>query len=145
MSITTAKGTVLRLSDLSSPTSPSYTAISEVRSITGPTTKPKVVDITTHDTPLNFMRKLSVLIDPGDLSFEFNFDPSDPTHSFATGMWAQMLGLTRCEFQMIFPNAVGSMQMKGFIGQHEFMVPVDNVLAVKMMFALTDNILASTP
>ena len=140
MAITTAKGTILNISDSASP----YTLapISQVRSITGPTVKPKIVDITTHDTPGYWARKLAVLNEAGEVSFEINFDHLAATHAFATGMWAQLVGLIKNEFSMVFPNAAGTLTMTGYVGQHEFMVPVDNVLAVKIQFALTDAITA---
>ena len=54
MAITSAKGTVLNFSDIASP--PVYAPIGQVRSIAGPTVKPNIVDITTHDT-VGFNRK----------------------------------------------------------------------------------------
>ncbi len=125
MSIQTAKGTVLAISDLASPAT--YVAISQVRSITGPTVKPKIVDITTHDTPGFWARKLAVLIEAGDISFEINFDKTDASHAFSTGMWNQMVGLVKTAFRMTFPAPAsnGVMTMLGYVGQHEFMVPVD--------------------
>ena len=133
--ITTAKGTILSISDTASP--PTYAAISEVRSISGPTVKPKIVDITTHDTQGFWMRKLSVLLDPGEVSFETNYDSTDATQAFTTGMWSQMIALTLNAFKMVFPNSAGTLAMLGYVAQHEFMAPVDNVLAVKFQFALT--------
>jgi predicted secreted protein len=138
MAITTAKGTVLQISDVASP--PVYTNVSQVRSITGPTVKPHVVDITTHDTPGFWRRKMAVLIDAGDISFEINFDHSDVSHAFTTGMWNQMVGLINSGWKMIFPAASGTLTFKGYIGQHEFNVPVDNVLAAKIQVAITDPI-----
>ncbi len=135
MAISTAKGTVLQISDTASP--PSYASISEVRSISGPTVKPKIVDITTHDTQGYWMRKLAVLIDPGEVSFETNYDAADATQAATTGMWNQLIGLILSAFKMIFPNSEGTLAMLGYVGQHEFMAPVDNVLAVKFQFALT--------
>jgi predicted secreted protein len=139
--ITTAKGTILSLSDAASPLS--YSAIGQVRSISGPTVKPKTVDITTHDTPGYWMRKLAVLIDPGDISFEVNFDKTDATHSFTAGMWNQLVGLIKSGLKMVFPNTAGTLTFLGYLGQHEFNVPVDNVLSAKIQIAITDAITAT--
>lgn len=141
MAITTAKGTILRLSNSASPLS--YAAVGQVRSITGPTVKPHIVDITTHDTPGFWRRKISVLNDAGDISFEINFDKADATHAFTTGMWNQLVNLTKSGLQMVFPNSAGTLTFLGYLGQHEFMVPVDNVLAAKIQIAITDAITAS--
>ena len=141
MAITTAKGTVIGLGDSASPST--YGTIGQVRSITGPTTKPNVVDVTTHDTPGYWRRKIAVLIDPGDVSFEVNFDKTDATHSFTTGLWFLMIGLLKRGFKITFPNSAGTLTFDGYVGQHEFTAPVDNVLAAKMMLAITDAITAT--
>ena len=141
MAITTAKGTVLSLSDTASPLS--YSAIGQVRSISGPTVKPKMVEITTHDTPGYWARKMAVLIEAGDISFEVNFDKTDATHSFTTGMWNQLVGLIKSGLKMVFPNTAGTMTFLGYLGQHEFSVPVDNVLSAKIQIAITDAITAT--
>jgi hypothetical protein len=141
MAITTAKGTVLSLSDTASPLS--YSAIGQVRSISGPTVKPKMVEITTHDTPGYWARKMAVLIEAGDISFEVNFDKTDATHSFTTGMWNQLVGLIKSGLKMVFPNTAGTLTFLGYLGQHEFNVPVDNVLSAKIQIAITDAITAT--
>jgi len=156
MAIHTAKGTVLKY-DSTGAAIPVTTGanIGQVRSITGPTVKPKIVDVTTHDTPGFWARKLTVLIEGGDISFEMNWDSTDQTMSFssASSLWQSMVGgtggnppgLTRVALAMIFPYSSGTMNFYGYVSQHEFTVPVDNVLACKIQFAITDNILASVP
>lgn len=125
MAITTAKGTVLKMLTTWVSGGSYTTAIGQVRSITGPTVKPKIVDITTHDTPGFWARKLAVLIEAGDISFEINFDKADATHSFTTGMWNQLVGLVKTGLQMTFPNSAGTLVFPGYVAQHEFAVPVD--------------------
>lgn len=138
MAITTAKGTVVKLSDHASPLS--YSNIGQVRSIAGPTVKPNTVDITTHDTVGYWRRKIAVLIDPGTVSFEVNFDSADATHAFATGMWNQMIQLIKSGFSMVFPNLAGTLSFLGYFSQHEFTCPVDNVLSTKIQIDITDAI-----
>jgi predicted secreted protein len=143
MSISTAKGTILQLSDIASP--PSYVAVSQVRSITGPTVKPKIVDVTAHSTPGFWAAKLAVLIEAGDISFEMNYDSADASHAFATGFWNQMVGLVQSGLKMIFPNSAGTLVWKGYVAQHEFSAPVDNVLIAKMQIAINGAITATNP
>ena len=112
-------------------------SIGQVRSITGPTVKPKTVDITTHDTPGFWARKIAVLIEAGDISFECNYDKSDAPQA---SLWTQLVGLIKTGIQMVFPNSAGTLTMLGYVAQHEWTVPVDNVLASKVQIALTDNI-----
>lgn len=141
MAITTAKGTQLKISDTASPLT--YAAIGQVRSIAGPTVKPNVVDITTHDTPGFWRRKIAVLIDPGSVSFDINFDKADATHAFTTGLWNQMVGLIKSGFTMIFPNSAGTLTFLAYISQHDFNVPVDNVLGAKIALDITDAIVGT--
>jgi hypothetical protein len=156
MAIHTAKGTVLHFDSQGANFPPvGAPAIAQVRSITGPTVKPKIVDVTTHDTPGFWARKLTVLIEGGDISFEMNWDSADATHSFTspTSLWMSMVGginnsppgLARASLQMIFPYSAGTMNFYGYVAQHEFTVPVDNVLAAKIQFAITDAITTSIP
>ena len=141
--ITTAKGTVVKLSTVATP--PAFTSVSQVRSITGPTVKPKIVDVTTHDTPGYWARKMTVLIEGGDISFEMNWSPMDATHAWSTGFWYLMTILSLGAMSMTFPNGFGTMTFKGYVSQHEFTVPVDNVLAVKIQWAITDDIQTNLP
>jgi predicted secreted protein len=140
MAISTAKGTIIKLSNQASPVS--YASISQVRSITGPTTKPTIVDITTHDTPGFWRRKLSVLVDPGQLSFKINFDRSDATH-YTTGLWSQLTNLYKSGFQMIFPNGAGTLSWAGYVSSFQWDAPVDNVLGAAVSIDITDAIAAS--
>lgn len=141
MAITTAKGTLVKLSNVASPVS--YSNIGQVRSVTGPTVKPKMVDITTHDTPGFWARKIAVLIEAGDISFEMNFDKADATHAFTTGLWSLLVSLAKIGIQMVFPNSAGTLTFPGYVGQHEFNVPVDNVLAAKIQIGITDAIVGT--
>lgn len=138
MAITTAKGTLLQLGDAASPST--YATIGQVRSIAGPTTKAQIVDITTHSTTGFWRQKLAVLIDPGDASFEINFDSADTTHAFTTGLWNLFVNLTIRGYDMIFPHSAGTLKFQGYVGQHEFAVPVDNVLSAKIQIAITNAI-----
>jgi predicted secreted protein len=139
--ITTAKGTQVQLSDTATPLT--YATIGQVRSITGPTVKPNVVDVTTHDTVGFWRRKIAVLIDPGSVSFDINFDSADATHAFTTGLWNQLIGLVKSGIQMVFPNAAGTLAFLGYLAGHEFAAPVDNVLVAKITLEITDQIVGS--
>ena len=141
MAITTAKGTIVNLGNAASPSS--YAAIGQIRSITGSTTKADIVDITTHDTAGNAHKKLAVLVDYGDFSFEINFDKADATHAFTTGLWSLLVALTKRGYQCIFPNSAGTMLFDAYVNQHEFNAPVNNVLGAKIMLTITDALSAS--
>ncbi len=141
MAITTAKGTLVQLGDGASPEV--FATIGQVRSISGPTTKAEIVDITTHSTAGFWREKLAVLIDPGDISFPINFDSADATHAFATGLWSLFVGLIQRNYKMVFPNAAGQLAFKGYVSGHSFNVPVDNVLGADISIAINGAIAGS--
>jgi predicted secreted protein len=141
MPISTAKGTQIRLGNAASPST--YATVAQVRSITGPTTKPNVVDITAHDTVGYWRRKIAVLIDPGTVGFEVNLDVADATHAFTTGFWSLMQNLTLRQYQVAFPNTAGTLTFDAYVSGHEFGAPVDNVLSAKIELSITDAITAS--
>ena len=141
MAITTAKGSLIKLGNSASPTS--YATIGQVRSISGPTAKPHIVDITTHDTAGFWRKKLAVLNDAGDVTFEVNFDAADTTHAFATGLWSLMVALTKRGYEIVLAGAAGTILFAAYVGDHSFSIPVDNVLSAKITLAITDAITTS--
>ena len=130
MAVRSAKGTLMKLGNGATPEV--YATIGQVRSVSGPTPKATVQDVTTHSTSGNWMEKLATLIDPGNLSFPINYDNSDATHMFATGLWADMIGLVVRSFQTIFPASMGTLKFSGYVTGHGFDCPVDNVLSASI-------------
>lgn len=96
--------TLLQIGDGASPTE-NFTTIAELRSLKGPTIKSDVIDVTTHNTPTPFKRFISGLLDGGDVTFDLNFIPQDPTHSYSAGLLSDMLNRTRRNFRIVFPDA----------------------------------------
>lgn len=141
MAIRSAKGTLQKIGDGASPEV--FATIGQVKSISGPSTKATVQDVTTHSTAGNWMEKLATLIDPGTLTFPINFDPLDATHAFATGMWDDMIALTLRSFKTVFPAAMGTLNYDAYITGHGFDVPVDNVLQANIELTISGAISAS--
>lgn len=141
MAITTAKGTLVKLGSGTSPET--FATIGQVRSVSGPTTKAEVVDITTHSTAGFWREKIAVLIDPGDISFPINFDAEDASHAWATGLWNLFINLTKRNFQVIFPNAAGKLEFEAYVTNHSFSCPVDNVLSADISLSINGAITGS--
>jgi len=141
--VRSAKGTLQKIGDGASPEG--FTTIGQVRSIAGPTTKLTVQDITTHSTAGNWMEKLATLIDPGDLTFPINWDSTDATHAFATGLWQSMINLTQKDFKTIFPASHGTLAYTGYVTGHAFNLPVDNVMQATIQITINGAIVGSVP
>jgi len=140
MAIRSAKGTVAKLGSGTSPQT--FSTIAQIRSISGPTTKATVQDITTHSTAGNWMEKLATLIDPGTIGFPVNYDSSDSTHAFATGLWNLLINLTEKDLRLVFPASIGYLEFSAYTTSHSFDCPVDNVLRFNAEFAINGAISA---
>lgn len=138
MAIRSAKGTLIKKGNGASPQV--YSAIGQVRSIAGPTTKSIVQDVTTHSTSGNWMEKLATLIDPGTFSAPANYDKADLTHAFATGLWNDLINLTVATYRIVFPASIGYLQMSAYVTGHSFDAPVDNVLRVNLEWTINGSI-----
>lgn len=141
MSIRSAKGTLVKLGGSSSPVT--YSTISQVRSIAGPTTKATVQDVTTHSTAGNWMEKLAVLIDPGSISFPLNYDKADTIHAFTTGLWNLLINLTQRYYHVVFPASIGYLEFQGYVTSHSFDLPVDNVIRANIEILINGAISAA--
>lgn len=98
-----AFGTLLKIGDGTTPTE-NFTTIAELRTLKGPTLSAETIDVTVHNTPTPFRRFISGLIDGGEVTFDINFIPQEPTHSYSAGLLADMLNRTRRNFQLVFPD-----------------------------------------
>jgi predicted secreted protein len=98
-----AFGTLLKIGD--GAVSENFTAVAELRTITGPKLSAEVIDVTVHNTPTPWRRFISGLLDGGEVTFEINFIPTDPTHSYQSGLLKDMTDRTRRNFQIVFPNS----------------------------------------
>lgn len=126
MAIRSAKGTLVKVGSGTSPET--FTTVGQVRSVSGPTTKATVQDVTTHSTAGNWMEKLATLIDPGSLTFPINYDAEDTTHAFATGLWNDLISLTERNFECVMPASIGELDFAAYLTGHSFDLPVDNVI-----------------
>ena len=140
MAITTAKGTLVQIGDGASPEV--FSTIGQVRSVTR-SASAEIVDITTHATAGNYREKLAVLVDPGETTFSVNWDIIDATHNFATGLWAHMTNLRKRGLRIIFPGIAGTILTKGYVSNHSFSAPIDNVLSADITVANTGAITAA--
>lgn len=137
MAVNTAKGTVWKNGDGTSPEV--FTAIGQLRaySQSGPTAT--VQDVSNHDTG-NWGEQLATILNPGTVSGPVNYDKADATHAFATGVWNDLVNLTLRNIQIIFAGSQGQLDMGGYYSGHSFDFPPDNVLQANIEFAVSGEI-----
>lgn len=129
------KGTLIQRE--TAPASGTYVTVAEAKSISGPTFEAEEVDVTNHDSPGDFREFIRGLVDPGELTFEINYQPDNAEHQqlfddLKNGtkrnykiLWSQM---TPTQYQMDFEAFVRSMPITN---------PVDNVLSAEVTLRVT--------
>lgn len=103
-----AFGTLLALGDGATPTE-NFATVAELRTISGPSLSADAIDVTTHNTPTPFRRFISGLLDGGEVNFDINFIPQDPSHSYGAGILKDMTDRTIRNIRITFPDS-GSTQ-----------------------------------
>lgn len=74
-----AFGTQFQRGDGATP-SETFTSIANVTSIGGPERTRETIDVTSHDSPDQWMEFVGGLKDGGEISLELNYDPTESTH-----------------------------------------------------------------
>lgn len=95
-----AYGTILQVADESG----NFMNIAELRTVSGPNMSAEVTDVTVHNCDSPFRQFISTLIDPGELSFEINWIPTETTHDASSGLVAMMVNRDRRNFRILWPD-----------------------------------------
>lgn len=111
-----AQGTKIKRGDGATPEV--FTTISEALTITGPGLDSDLIDVTNHDSPTRFREKIQGLKDAGQISFDINYNPVDPTHDAATGVLADYVSGAKANYQLVFPDpAMTTWTFEAFVKQ----------------------------
>ncbi len=130
-----AQGTVLKIGNGASPEV--FSAISEIKTFTGPGGSAAVIDVT--DLSSAAKEKRMGLADEGQLSFTINYIPSDTEHAALRTARA-----TRVEtnFQLVFTDASPSTtwDFSGFVTNFAVSGSVDGVIEAQVTIEITGAI-----
>lgn len=109
-------GILLKMGDGAQPGPEVFSTIAEVRDITPPAIQAATEEVTHHTSPGAFLEKIATMLSLGDLTFQVNWLPSDPTHNSDDGLIAKALGRVRTTFQLVFPDAdETTWEFKGYV------------------------------
>ena len=112
--------------------------VAEVRSINGLSLSVKSVDTTSHSSLTPWSRATPTLLDAGDLTFEINYIPTDPTHNNSSGLLSFLTNRTTKSWTLTFPDSgATTWGFDGFISKFDMTAPVDNVLTAKITITAT--------
>lgn len=123
---------------LGTGTSPyTYVLISEVGAITGPAFTGTVIDVSNMESA-GWKESIPGMRTGGALSFEINWIPEDPTHSYSTGLLHFFAEGLACPLQLILPTtAPVTWTFLSIIKTFTPDIPLDGKLAVKVDVEIT--------
>ena len=131
-----ALGTLLKCGNGASPEV--FTTIADVMSITGPTIAAEVVEVTSHSSPNAWREFIPTLLDPGEVSFDINFAPTEATQSQSTGVLRDLKNRTLRNMKLVFPDSGSTTwSYAGYFTKFESKEPTDGKVTAAVTIRLT--------
>ena len=143
-----AQGTKLRVNTIAAPTV--FTAVAEVTNINPPSPTVAVIDVTSHDstggTPAQQIHEsIPGLVDPGQMTFDFNNLPANATQDkSADGLYGLLLSRAVRDWQVVYPSINLGVQARGYLTSLAFTAPHDGKLGGVGTIKLTGPIIFPT-
>lgn len=126
-----AFGTELRRGD--GATSEVFTAIANVTNVGGPSLSRSTIDVTSHDSPNQWMEFLGGLKDAGEVSLDVNYDPD--VHDVLV---ADFEDTAPRNYRVAFPTTPETLwNVSAILTGFEPEAPHDDKLAAELTFKLT--------
>lgn len=139
MTVITATGTQIKIGDGGSPET--FTAIGQVRDISGPSFELGTEDASHHNS--TWREYVPTLLDAGEVSFEIAFDPSDTTHysNAAGSLYNALETRVKRNFQLVLPDAGGmEIAFSAYVTSFELKEPVEGLLTADVTLKLTGSV-----
>lgn len=131
-----AFGTLLQMEDASNPGT--FLTVAEVKDLTGPGMTTAVLDGTTHTSPAGFREKIASLIDGGEVTFDVNWLPANPTHNNTTGFVALLRTSALKTWRLAWPDAGDTLwEFDGYVTGFSPNAPVEGYLTASVTITVT--------
>jgi predicted secreted protein len=125
-------GTALARSDMAS--SPTFTEIANVTSISGPGISRETIDVTAHDSPDGWREFLGGLKDGGEVSFDLNWDVEEPTHE---ALVSDLEDSVPRDYKLVFPNDIAEWAFKAILTGFEASFPTDDKITASVTYKIS--------
>lgn len=136
---TSGFGTLLKIGN--GATVEVFTTIAEVRNISGPGLSLETIEATHMESPSGYREYLPSFKEPGEVSFDLNFLPSNTQHK---GLKADMDARTKRNFKLVWPNTAGTTwSFSGYITSFQPTAGIDEVLTASCTIKVTGSVSVS--
>ncbi|MFD3573846.1 phage tail tube protein [Streptomyces sp. NPDC058644] len=126
-----AFGIALQRSDMV-PTTPEFTAIANVTTVSGPEIERETYDVTAHDSTDGWREFIGGLKDGGEVSLEVNYDPRKHDQ-----LVADFEDKVPRDYKLVFPGTLGSWAFEALLTGFSQEAPVDDKLAAELTFKVS--------
>lgn len=124
-------GTALARSDMGS--TPTFTDVANVTSISGPGLTKADIDVTSHDSPDNYQEWLAGLKDGGEVSMDINWDPAETTQQVLISDFNLTGSAANRDYRIEFPDGA-TWAFAGYVKGFEPTAPHDDKLTASVTF-----------
>ena len=115
-----------------------FSSVAEVKDIKPYKLKAETKETTHHGSPGGWRTFKATLIEGGECTFKINFDPDDVTHSFATGLAADLINRQQRNYQIVLPDTSNSTyQFAALVTQFDPDGPVEGILETDVTLKIT--------
>lgn len=129
-------GTLLKIGDGAS--AETFTTIAEVQNITGPALSLETIEVTNHSSTEGWKERVGGLLDGGEVAFDVNFLPTNATHSFSAGLIKDMVGRTKRNFKIVFPDGSSTTwSFTALVSKFQPKAPVNGQLSASVSLMIT--------
>jgi predicted secreted protein len=130
-------GTLLQIGDGATPTE-AFATIAKIKDISGPNFNRGTHDASTQTT--DWGEIVPGLKQPGEVTFDINFIPTDSTHDHSTGLLKDFVDGTKRNWKIIWPDSGSTdWQFAAYITSFEPTAPVDGLLTASLTLSLTGD------
>lgn len=131
-----AFGTLLQIGDGGG--TESFTTIADVKDISGPGFTLDTKETTTHSSSGGWREFAPGLKDGGEVTMDINFQPTNATHSYSTGLVKDFNNRTLRNFRIVFPDAgTTTWTFAAYVTNFEPNAPVDDFLGASVTLKIS--------
>ncbi len=129
-------GTLLQMGDGATPTEV-FTTIAGVKDISGPSTSRDLEDVTSHSSEDGYEEHVPTIKRSGEVSFDLNWNPDDPTHDDVTGLGARTQDDEPSNFRLVYPRLAKRWAFAGYVTGFETSAPVGGIIGASVSIKIT--------
>lgn len=106
-----------------------FSSAAEVKDIKPFKLKAETKETTHHGSPGGWRTFKATLIEGGECTFKINFLPDDPSHSFGSGLAADLINRQQRNYQVVLPDTTNTTyQFAAIVTQFDPDGPVEGIL-----------------